>query len=100
MTGARIAADGTTWQQRKAAALERAEYACQVCNSRNSLQVHHRTYERYGNERPADLTVLCAFCHVRFSKRRDSKIGQPPDCLEFKEHHKAALKAIWAKING
>lgn len=74
---ARIADDGTTWAQRKQAALERAEFRCQVCNSPDKVQVHHRTYERRGNERPADLTVLCAFCHIRFSTRRRKLVGEP-----------------------
>lgn len=37
-----------------------------MCNSRNRPQVHHRTYERLGDERPADLTVLCQRCHRLF----------------------------------
>lgn len=28
--------------------------------------MHHRTYERLGRERPADLTVLCESCHQRY----------------------------------
>jgi hypothetical protein len=53
------------WRETRAAALERAEHRCQVCNSAKQLDVHHRTYERLGEERPADLTVLCRTCHDR-----------------------------------
>lgn len=52
-----------TWQERRKAALEWAENRCQICNSDKELNVHHRTYERLGNERLADLTVLCKQCH-------------------------------------
>src|SRR5438093_4983788 len=32
------------WQQKRRAALEQAEYRCQVCNRGEHLNVHHRTY--------------------------------------------------------
>lgn len=51
------------WLNMRKAALLRAEYRCQVCNGTKNLEVHHRTYERLGEERPADLTVLCHRCH-------------------------------------
>lgn len=58
-----------TWRSKRIAALERAGQRCQVCNSPDKLQVHHRTYERLGNELPEDLTVLCDDCHTLFSRR-------------------------------
>ena len=57
------------WARRRAAALERAEHRCQLCNNPELLQVHHRTYERVGRERPEDLIVLCGGCHVRHHGR-------------------------------
>lgn len=57
------------WQDRRASALARAGERCQVCNADRELQVHHRTYERRGNEDPGDLTVLCRPCHARFHDR-------------------------------
>lgn len=39
---------------------------CQLCNFPNKLHVHHRTYERRGQEDDSDLTVLCAECHELF----------------------------------
>ena len=54
------------WQTRRGRALERAENRCQVCNSEDRLEVHHRTYERLGHERAADLIVLCRNCHQLF----------------------------------
>lgn len=57
------------WQSQRKAALHRANYRCQVCNSSNKqLDVHHRTYERLGVELPADLIVLCNDCHGLFHK--------------------------------
>ena len=54
------------WKEKRNEAIERAEGRCQLCNAESALHVHHRTYERAGNERPMDLTVLCAGCHWRF----------------------------------
>jgi hypothetical protein len=54
------------WQRCRDLALKRAGYACQLCNGRGELHVHHRTYERRGAEIDADLIVLCKRCHQRF----------------------------------
>lgn len=54
------------WLHRRERALELAEHRCQVCNSPGPLEIHHRTYERLGHERDADLVVLCTNCHKLF----------------------------------
>lgn len=51
------------WKEMRRLALEHAEHRCQLCNSPDNLEVHHRTYERMGRERLGDLTVLCTDCH-------------------------------------
>ena len=48
------------------AELNAAGFRCRLCNglgNESRLEVHHRTYERLGCERPADLTTLCQPCH-------------------------------------
>jgi 5-methylcytosine-specific restriction endonuclease McrA len=57
------------WQEKRSMAIYCAGNRCQVCNSPDNLEVHHRTYERLGCEAIADLTVLCSDCHRMFSKR-------------------------------
>ena len=57
------------WKEKAMDAKERADYRCQICNTagnNSTLHAHHRTYERLGNERPEDITVLCAGCHETF----------------------------------
>lgn len=54
------------WQAKREAAIVAADHRCQVCNSPHELQAHHRTYERWGNEQPGDITVLCRTCHCLF----------------------------------
>ena len=61
------------WQEKRRRALEIADHACQVCESTERLEVHHRTYERLGHERMSDLTVLCHVCHSLFSKRMQKR---------------------------
>jgi 5-methylcytosine-specific restriction endonuclease McrA len=54
------------WQVRRVQALTRARYKCQFCSRRDTtLDVHHNTYENYGDERPEDLVVLCRSCHQK-----------------------------------
>jgi 5-methylcytosine-specific restriction endonuclease McrA len=60
------------WAQRRAFMLKRADYRCQDCNSPESLQLHHLTYERIGRERITDLLVLCSDCHTAYHDRLNS----------------------------
>lgn len=58
------------WQCKRTQALTRAGYRCQVCGRRDvRLDVHHNTYERYGDESIHDLVVLCEECHRLFHER-------------------------------
>lgn len=55
------------WHTVRLECLKAASYKCQVCNGGNtSLDVHHRTYERRGQELPSDTIVLCRRCHAMF----------------------------------
>lgn len=55
------------WQNVRLAALKRAKYRCQVCNTNQAaLHVHHRTYENRGQEYARDVIVLCETCHRTF----------------------------------
>lgn len=55
------------WQETRKAALKRARYRCQVCNTNErTLHVHHRTYENRGQEYAADVITLCENCHKTF----------------------------------
>jgi Mrr restriction endonuclease-like protein len=51
------------WEQTRTLALERAEHRCAIdLTHSEGLDVLHRTRERLGSERPADLVVLCGSC--------------------------------------
>jgi len=51
------------WEYMRKRMLIRASYKCQICNSSEFLNVHHRTYENKGDENYEDLVVLCNDCH-------------------------------------
>jgi 5-methylcytosine-specific restriction endonuclease McrA len=51
------------WKERRQVALDRAGGFCEDCGTRDSLEVHHRTYVRKGAERPEDLVAVCGDCH-------------------------------------
>lgn len=38
---------------------------CYVCGIGTALELHHLTYERYGNEALDDCILLCERCHVK-----------------------------------
>ena len=60
-------------------------HRCRVCDRgppEVRLEVHHRTYERFGAERVEDLTTLCRECHVvvtdALRRRRHAAATLPP----------------------
>ncbi len=59
------------WQEKRKKALRFAGFKCQLCNSSEKLNVHHRTYERLGQELLGDLITLCNDCHCIFHQNRN-----------------------------
>lgn len=57
------------WRLVRECALDAAGRRCQVCNTGDGLEVHHRAYERRGREVLEDVTVLCRECHGQFHAR-------------------------------
>lgn len=41
------------------------KYRCVVCGGLEKIHLHHRTYERIGNELDEDLVPLCEKCHKK-----------------------------------
>lgn len=81
--------ESEAWKARRQWKLNAAENRCQLCNSEYLLNVHHRTYDRLGNEREADLVVLCEKCH----KHYHNIVPKPPAA----EPEPVSLAAIEAK---
>ena len=58
------------WYEKRKLKLFNSDYTCEKCGycsyksiEERPLDVHHKTYERLGNELPGDLMVLCRKCH-------------------------------------
>ncbi len=60
------------WQQMRLRVLERAEFTCEMCGSKErTLHVHHGYYEKARDpwEYPFDtLHCLCEFCHENIAE--------------------------------
>lgn len=54
------------WKNKRKSTLKKAKYKCELCNSKDNLNVHHKTYENRGCEMSRDLIVLCEKCHSKF----------------------------------
>ena len=52
------------WRSVRNWKLKQAWYQCAYCQVTRGLEVHHRTYERLGEELDTDLEVLCRGCHL------------------------------------
>jgi len=57
------------WKEKRKERLRFAGRRCELCNRSSDLDVHHRTYERLGDEKLNDLIVLCSTCHRQFHDR-------------------------------
>ena len=58
------------WKVRRELALWRSGHKCTKCGAKKELEVHHKSYDRLGKERPEDLEVLCSACHAIADSRR------------------------------
>jgi 5-methylcytosine-specific restriction endonuclease McrA len=61
------------WQAKRAQAILRDRGQCRHCGSRYKLEVHHKTYIRFGRERLSDLITLCQLCHTYEHRRLAAK---------------------------
>lgn len=57
------------WKAKRKVILERDNYTCIECYSKENLHVHHIQYTGYAWEAPdSDLITLCASCHRRLHR--------------------------------
>jgi 5-methylcytosine-specific restriction endonuclease McrA len=81
------------WQRKRLAALERAEWSCEACRTKEvNLQVHHGYYDREAPpwEYPERaLFVLCDTCHERAEAIRADVYRELGHIAPW--HHKHAL---------
>jgi len=70
------------WKNKKKEYYNKNKRKCTKCGSEKDLHLHHKTYQRVGNELLKDLTCLCANCHSEEHKRlnanKKSKVKKNP----------------------
>ena len=74
------------WQKKRLEFIRLAGYKCQRCGRQGSvstLHVHHKTYERLGNELPQDVMVLCSECHKEEDAARRVRVQVARDRDRF-----------------
>lgn len=54
---------GESWQELRRRVLERDNYLCQACLSKDAQDVHHITYANFGKEFCFELMSVCRDCH-------------------------------------
>ena len=60
-----------------------------------SLQVHHLTYERFGDELPSDLRILCVPCHEWADERRCNELSEQR-MISSEERRREAAFETWS----
>jgi hypothetical protein len=76
-------------------ALTRDNGRCQTCFSDEDLELHHRTYDRFGEENLEDLIMLCKDCHEAITesiRRRRYNNNKKP--LGLKDYQNVEIKII------
>jgi hypothetical protein len=69
--------NSSTWKRLRDAKIKQVGGVCEHCGLSKwsvTLEVHHKTYERFKHEKLEDLEVLCHKCHEKAdAKRKEEK---------------------------
>jgi hypothetical protein len=55
------------WMYKREKVLKRDNYLCQSCLDEKAIQVHHLTYDHFGDEPLFDLVSVCLNCHKKIT---------------------------------
>jgi len=67
------------WRKKAQAAIKRAGDKCERCGMSkwsSPLEVHHKHYQNFENEKPEDLEVVCRKCHKKADEERRKQTEQ------------------------
>jgi 5-methylcytosine-specific restriction endonuclease McrA len=68
----RIRLEAGSYKQLWRRVLERDNWTCQICGSKQNLQVHHKKLRsRQGGDLESNLISLCSNCHDRLHNETD-----------------------------
>jgi len=66
----RLRMDRKSYDQLRKQVLQRDGWKCQVCGSRQNLQVHHQQLRsQQGDDDDSNLITLCADCHEEIHRK-------------------------------
>ena len=83
------------WRQRQQLKIKIANNKCEKCNSHNKLQVHHLSYEHYGDESINELIVLCKKCHTIAHGRNKNHNRISSVAKEIAEKNRALMNLMY-----
>ena len=73
----RIRLEPEAYQRLLQEVLARDNWRCQLCGSRQNLQVHHQAFRsQSGDDLEANLITLCASCHHRVHRNISGSVWQ------------------------
>lgn len=61
------------WQTLRRMVFARCQTRCEHCGLARATQVHHKTYDRLGNEQLDDLLGVCGPCHERLHSAEEKE---------------------------
>lgn len=70
------------WKERRKQILKRDHYQCQWCGNKDNLQIHHKYYSKYPDEKKCEpwdypdeaFITLCDECHKKVHSRKKIKV--------------------------
>ena len=60
------------WRQKKVDIINKRGRICEHCGTAGHVELHHKTYDRLGNEADEDLELLCKNCHAMADAKREA----------------------------
>jgi 5-methylcytosine-specific restriction endonuclease McrA len=83
------------WRSRRSLYFETHERRCKACGDAGSIQLHHKTYARLGEERDQDLVALCRRCHLNLHReQKKSGVNLWKATEDFIRKKKGRLKKV------
>lgn len=91
------------WAERKRRLFEKRGYVCEMCGAFGlPLDVHHKNYDRLGNELDEDLLIVCReYCHpkadrerVEWEARRKYQREHPPRWATLEEIEELTMRIV------
>ena len=61
------------WRDLKRKIVRERGNMCERCGSAGLLHLHHKTYDRLGEELPSDLELVCVDCHKIADEERSQQ---------------------------